>query len=192
MSILKAHLAPTDDPLLVRHGERPDWDAMTAPRPTVTPAPVVEPPAVTIDRPVTFDPALIWSLDHDYQGPPATPVAPRPPVRYLTVDHWTRVEKALIAWEADGRGIPVATVAAEHAARPPEPRPGATVAPVATTADGGDDLIAWLAAQTWSSFAQSLADQARRGRTLTDKQLAAARSMRAKATGRKPRAGSAS
>jgi hypothetical protein len=111
VSILKAHLAPIDDPLLVRHGDRPDWAAMTAPRPAPAPEPDPEPAAATIVLPVTFDPALIWSLDHDYQGPPATPVPPRPPVQYLATDHWTRVEKALIAWEAEGRGVPIATVA---------------------------------------------------------------------------------
>lgn len=45
-----------------------------------------------------------------------------------------------------------------------------------------EDLIEWLATQTWSSFALSLVDWFEDRRTLTPKQLAAARSMREKCT----------
>ncbi len=38
-------------------------------------------------------------------------------------------------------------------------------------------LVDWLAEQTWSDFATSLADQAKAGRTLSDKQLAAGQRM---------------
>jgi hypothetical protein len=51
-------------------------------------------------------------------------------------------------------------------------------------ADADDDLVAWLAAQTWSDFAQSLARQARKGRPLSARQVQSARSMRAKCEAR--------
>lgn len=50
---------------------------------------------------------------------------------------------------------------------------GPTVTPV-------DELAAWLREQTWSSFAQSLASYHARTGKLTDKQIAAATSMRNK------------
>jgi hypothetical protein len=53
------------------------------------------------------------------------------------------------------------------------------------------DLAAWLAEQTWSDFAQSLArDYARRG-TLSERQVAAAMSMRAKCAARDAARGAA-
>lgn len=66
--------------------------------------------------------------------------------------------------------------------------PAAHRAPVAPALA---DLAAWLAEQTWSNFAQSLAADYRRRGTLSERQVAAAMSMRAKCEARDAARGAA-
>lgn len=63
-------------------------------------------------------------------------------------------------------------------------RPAAVVLEDDTEVDEAADLVAWLEAQDWSEFAQSLARQARSGMPLSERQIASASSMRLKCEGR--------
>lgn len=56
-----------------------------------------------------------------------------------------------------------------------------TAGPAVETAQ---PLLGWLAAQTWSAFATDLVAQARSGRALSERQVAAAERMRAKVAAR--------